>query len=64
MPQEGVHPGLPPAEGDEGLERRAAAAHAEHLVAETRREDVVVILSNGGFGGIHAKLLAALDAKT
>ena len=33
------------------------------LVAETRREDVVAVLSNGGFGGIHAKLLAALNAK-
>ena len=38
-------------------------AIVKHLVAETRREDVVAILSNGGFGGIHAKLLAALDAK-
>jgi len=34
-----------------------------YLAAETRREDVVAILSNGGFGGIHAKLLAALGAK-
>ena len=39
-------------------------AIVKHLAAETRREDVVAILSNGGFGGIHAKLLAALDAKT
>ena len=35
-----------------------------HLAAETRREDVVAVLSNGGFGGIHGKLLAALGAKT
>jgi UDP-N-acetylmuramate: L-alanyl-gamma-D-glutamyl-meso-diaminopimelate ligase len=34
-----------------------------HLAAELRREDVVAILSNGGFGGIHAKLLAALSPK-
>jgi UDP-N-acetylmuramate: L-alanyl-gamma-D-glutamyl-meso-diaminopimelate ligase len=33
-----------------------------HLVAETRPADVVAVLSNGAFGGIHAKLLAALDA--
>ncbi len=34
-----------------------------HLVAETRPEDVVAVLSNGGFGGIHQKLLTALLAK-
>lgn len=34
-----------------------------HLQAETRREDVVAVLSNGGFGGIHGKLLAALNSK-
>jgi UDP-N-acetylmuramate: L-alanyl-gamma-D-glutamyl-meso-diaminopimelate ligase len=34
-----------------------------HLQAATRREDVVAVLSNGGFGGIHGKLLAALDSK-
>jgi len=34
-----------------------------HVAAEARREDVVAVLSNGGFGGIHAKLLAAFDAK-
>jgi UDP-N-acetylmuramate: L-alanyl-gamma-D-glutamyl-meso-diaminopimelate ligase len=38
-------------------------AIVEHLAAQTRREDVVAILSNGGFGGIHARLLAALEAK-
>jgi UDP-N-acetylmuramate: L-alanyl-gamma-D-glutamyl-meso-diaminopimelate ligase len=38
-------------------------AIVKHLAAETRREDVVAVLSNGGFGGIHAKILAALDAK-
>ena len=34
-----------------------------HLVSEGRPEDVVAVLSNGGFGGIHGKLLAALRAK-
>jgi UDP-N-acetylmuramate: L-alanyl-gamma-D-glutamyl-meso-diaminopimelate ligase len=32
------------------------------LAAETRPGDVVAVLSNGGFGGIHGKLLAALAA--
>src|SRR5678816_2365484 len=31
-----------------------------HLARELRDGDRVVILSNGGFGGIHGKLLAAL----
>jgi UDP-N-acetylmuramate: L-alanyl-gamma-D-glutamyl-meso-diaminopimelate ligase len=34
-----------------------------HLAEATRPSDVVAVLSNGGFGGIHEKLLAALDAK-
>ena len=33
------------------------------LVAETQAGDAVVIMSNGGFGGIHQKLLSALRAK-
>jgi UDP-N-acetylmuramate: L-alanyl-gamma-D-glutamyl-meso-diaminopimelate ligase len=33
-----------------------------HLARELRDGDRVVILSNGGFGGIHGKLLAALGA--
>jgi UDP-N-acetylmuramate: L-alanyl-gamma-D-glutamyl-meso-diaminopimelate ligase len=32
------------------------------LVAEVRPGDRVAILSNGGFGGIHDKLLRALEA--
>ncbi|HEV8370749.1 MAG TPA: UDP-N-acetylmuramate:L-alanyl-gamma-D-glutamyl-meso-diaminopimelate ligase [Pyrinomonadaceae bacterium] len=32
-----------------------------HLVPELRRGDVVAIMSNGGFGGIHEKLLGALE---
>ena len=32
----------------------------EHLVTEARAGDVVVIMSNGGFGGIHDKILNAL----
>jgi UDP-N-acetylmuramate: L-alanyl-gamma-D-glutamyl-meso-diaminopimelate ligase len=33
------------------------------LAAELRSGDVVAIMSNGGFGGIHEKLLAALQAR-
>jgi UDP-N-acetylmuramate: L-alanyl-gamma-D-glutamyl-meso-diaminopimelate ligase len=32
----------------------------KHLVLELQKGDVVAIMSNGGFGGIHDKLLAAL----
>lgn len=35
----------------------------QHVCAEARRGDVVVILSNGGFGGIYQKLPAALGNK-
>jgi len=36
----------------------------ERLSSELRSGDVVAIMSNGGFGGIHEKLLSALSAKT
>ena len=49
---------------------RAAGRHARYvpdvdgivelLASEVRDGDIVVVMSNGGFGGIHAKLLAAL----
>jgi UDP-N-acetylmuramate: L-alanyl-gamma-D-glutamyl-meso-diaminopimelate ligase len=31
-----------------------------HIVPELREGDVVAIMSNGGFGGIHEKILSAL----
>ncbi len=37
-----------------------AAAIIEHLLPQLRHGDVVAIMSNGGFGGIHEKLLARL----
>jgi UDP-N-acetylmuramate: L-alanyl-gamma-D-glutamyl-meso-diaminopimelate ligase len=50
---------------------RAAGRRARHLpgvpeivaavAAEAREGDLVVVMSNGGFGGIHDKLLAALE---
>jgi UDP-N-acetylmuramate: L-alanyl-gamma-D-glutamyl-meso-diaminopimelate ligase len=33
-----------------------------HIVPELRAGDVVAIMSNGGFGGIHEKILAALES--
>jgi UDP-N-acetylmuramate: L-alanyl-gamma-D-glutamyl-meso-diaminopimelate ligase len=33
-----------------------------HIVPELRSGDVVAIMSNGGFGGIHDKILAALES--
>jgi UDP-N-acetylmuramate: L-alanyl-gamma-D-glutamyl-meso-diaminopimelate ligase len=33
-----------------------------HLTPELKAGDVVAIMSNGGFGGIHDKILAALEA--
>ena len=37
-----------------------ADAIVEHLAPELKHGDVVAIMSNGGFGGIHDKVLAAL----
>jgi UDP-N-acetylmuramate: L-alanyl-gamma-D-glutamyl-meso-diaminopimelate ligase len=33
-----------------------------HIVPELRAGDVVAIMSNGGFGGIHDKILTALES--
>ena len=33
------------------------------VVTEAGEGDAVVIMSNGGFGGLHQKLITALDAK-
>jgi UDP-N-acetylmuramate: L-alanyl-gamma-D-glutamyl-meso-diaminopimelate ligase len=51
---------------------RGRGLHARHIpdvdaiiqtiLAEHRDGDVVVLMSNGGFGGIHRKLLNALGA--
>jgi len=35
----------------------------KRLLPELREGDVVAIMSNGGFGGIHEKLLAALGTR-
>jgi UDP-N-acetylmuramate: L-alanyl-gamma-D-glutamyl-meso-diaminopimelate ligase len=38
-------------------------ALADTLAAEARAGDQILIMSNGGFGGLHGKLLAALEAR-
>jgi UDP-N-acetylmuramate: L-alanyl-gamma-D-glutamyl-meso-diaminopimelate ligase len=35
----------------------------EHVVRAARTGDHVLVMSNGGFGGIHGKLLAALQVR-
>ncbi len=40
-----------------------ADAIVSHLVPQLRTGDVVVIMSNGGFGGIHQKMLDALGSR-
>ncbi|WP_111414219.1 UDP-N-acetylmuramate:L-alanyl-gamma-D-glutamyl-meso-diaminopimelate ligase [Billgrantia lactosivorans] len=45
-----------PAQLEEDIDALVAA-----LVAEARPLDRIVVMSNGGFGGIHEKLLAALE---
>ena len=47
--------------GKEAFSIEGADTIVEHLAPELRPDDVVVIMSNGGFGGIHEKLLTALD---
>ena len=33
------------------------------IVAEARAGDRILVMSNGSFGGVHARLLTALDAR-
>ena len=42
----------------------AVPAIVELINAEARRDDVVLVMSNGAFGGLHDRLLAALSART
>ena len=36
---------------------------ADAIVAESRPGDRLVLMSNGAFGGLHERLLAALEAR-
>lgn len=51
------------AQGKTALALDGADVIVEHLTPELRAGDVVAVMSNGGFGGIHQKLLDALAAK-
>jgi UDP-N-acetylmuramate: L-alanyl-gamma-D-glutamyl-meso-diaminopimelate ligase len=48
-------------QGKEVFSIEGADAITAHLLPDLRPNDVVVIMSNGGFGGIHQKLLDALE---
>ena len=48
--------------GDRVCVERDLGVLVEAIVAQARPGDVVLVMSNGGFGGIHDRLLRALDA--
>jgi len=50
-------------QGKSALALPDADTIVQHLIPELRAGDVVAIMSNGGFGGIHDKLLIALAAE-
>jgi UDP-N-acetylmuramate: L-alanyl-gamma-D-glutamyl-meso-diaminopimelate ligase len=50
--------------GTKAAVKRELPGLVESLVAELREGDRVLIMSNGGFGGLHERLLAALRAQT
>jgi len=49
------------ADGKQAMTHTDADAIVDYLTPEMRDGDVVVVMSNGGFGGIHEKLLSALS---
>ncbi len=49
-------------QGKQAFSIEGADAIVAHLSPHLRPGDVVVVMSNGGFGGIHEKLLAAIGA--
>jgi UDP-N-acetylmuramate: L-alanyl-gamma-D-glutamyl-meso-diaminopimelate ligase len=65
----GVDMALSPAEVAGHLRERGRTAQAianvdeivTHLVPQLREHDVVIVMSNGSFGGIHDKLLRAIE---
>lgn len=50
-------------QGKPALEFPDADTIVEHLAPELKNGDVVAIMSNGGFGGIHEKILNVLKSK-
>ncbi len=51
------------AQGKQAFSIEGADAIVAHLAPDLRPGDVVMVMSNGGFGGIHEKLLDALEAR-
>jgi UDP-N-acetylmuramate: L-alanyl-gamma-D-glutamyl-meso-diaminopimelate ligase len=51
------------AAGKQAFSIEGAGAIVEHVAPDLRAGDVVVIMSNGGFGGIHQKMLDAIGGK-
>jgi len=51
------------AQGKPALQIEGAEDIVRHLAPQLRAGDVVAIMSNGGFGGIHEKLLQSLGEK-
>ncbi len=51
------------AAGKQAFSIEGAEAIVRHLTPDLREDDVVVVMSNGGFGGIHQKLLDALEIR-
>lgn len=49
-------------QGKQAFSIEGADAIIEHIAPELRAGDVVVVMSNGGFGGIHEKLLEVIGA--
>jgi len=49
--------------GERGRNFRDLGSLVEAVVADARAGDHVVVMSNGGFGGVHGKLLSALGAR-
>ncbi len=56
--------GVADALGEKAAIRRELPALVESLAQDLRSGDRVLIMSNGGFGGLHERLLAALRART
>jgi UDP-N-acetylmuramate: L-alanyl-gamma-D-glutamyl-meso-diaminopimelate ligase len=61
LSEQGLADGIRAAGGDAAFIPTVGAI-VDVLVADVRPGDRVAILSNGGFGGIHEKLLRALEA--
>jgi UDP-N-acetylmuramate: L-alanyl-gamma-D-glutamyl-meso-diaminopimelate ligase len=50
-------------QGKQAFSIEGADAIVAHLVPDLIPQDVVVVMSNGGFGGIHQKLIDALNGR-